>query len=147
MGPTYMMMHELLEAIADIESRDESAKELSQNDSLAQVLGKEHPRRVRGVGSEPCPTKVFGSTSQQSSYGVQLEEYQKEIIELKADAAEEKKKRHTMENLLRFLIQRQGDDLPPEIASEMNALGVGPTTSHTRPSSNNPDLLSPHEIV
>ncbi|MED6198699.1 hypothetical protein PIB30_069043 [Stylosanthes scabra] len=30
------------EAIADIESRDESTKELSQNDSLAQVLGKEH---------------------------------------------------------------------------------------------------------
>ncbi|MED6135161.1 hypothetical protein PIB30_043594, partial [Stylosanthes scabra] len=39
------------EAIAEIESRDASTKELSQNDSLAQVLGKEHPGRVHGVGS------------------------------------------------------------------------------------------------
>ncbi|MED6112463.1 hypothetical protein PIB30_061963 [Stylosanthes scabra] len=35
------------EDIAEIESMDTSTKELSQNDSLAQVLGKEHPGRVR----------------------------------------------------------------------------------------------------
>ncbi|MED6195018.1 hypothetical protein PIB30_034157 [Stylosanthes scabra] len=70
------------EAIVEVESRDESTKELSQNDSLAH-----------------------------------------------AKAAEEKKKRQTMENLLRFLIQRQGDDLPPEIASEMDALGSGTVVS------------------
>ncbi|MED6155148.1 hypothetical protein PIB30_002879 [Stylosanthes scabra] len=36
----------------------------------------------------------------------------------------------------------QGDDLPPEIASEMNALGSGPVASQIRPSSDNPGLLS-----
>ncbi|MED6217059.1 hypothetical protein PIB30_014043 [Stylosanthes scabra] len=79
--------------------------------------------------------------------GGQIEKYQKEIVELKADAAEEKKKRQTMENLLRFLMQWQGDDLPPEIASEMDALGSGTTVSQTRPSSDNPDLLSPREVM
>ncbi|MED6160618.1 hypothetical protein PIB30_053106 [Stylosanthes scabra] len=48
------------EAIAEIESRDASTKELSQNDSLAQVLGKEHPGRVRGLSSGPSPTQLFG---------------------------------------------------------------------------------------
>ncbi|MED6173726.1 hypothetical protein PIB30_062337 [Stylosanthes scabra] len=120
-----------LEAIAEIESRDTSTKELSQNDSLAQVLGKENPGRFRGVGSGPCPTQLFDQTSQSSSHGVQIHEYQKEIVELRAEAAKEKKKRQTMENVLRFLIQRQGDDLSPEIASQMNALGNGPTTWHT----------------
>ncbi|MED6163481.1 hypothetical protein PIB30_080322, partial [Stylosanthes scabra] len=57
------------EAIAKIESRDASTKDLSQNDSLAQVLGKEHPRRVRGLGSEPCLTKVFGHTSHRPVMG------------------------------------------------------------------------------
>ncbi|MED6185436.1 hypothetical protein PIB30_057046 [Stylosanthes scabra] len=108
----------------------------------ARVVG-EHSGRVRGVGSGPCLTQLFGQTSQSSSHGVQIHEYQKEIVKLKAEAAEEKKKMQTMENLLRFLIQRKGDDLPPEIASQMNALGNGPTTSHTSPSSEIPEPLSP----
>ncbi|RYR24097.1 hypothetical protein Ahy_B02g057590 [Arachis hypogaea] len=60
----------LQEAIELIESQDPSSKEFSQNDSLAQVLGKERPRR--------------------SDYGVQIEEYQMEIVKLKAEAAEVK---------------------------------------------------------
>ncbi|MED6183127.1 hypothetical protein PIB30_035156 [Stylosanthes scabra] len=94
------------EAIIDIKSRDKSAKELFQNDSLAQVLEKEHSGRVCGVGPRLCLTKLCGSTSHQSSYAVQIEEYQKKIVELKAEASEEKKKRQAMENILRFLIER-----------------------------------------
>ncbi|MED6209244.1 hypothetical protein PIB30_052820 [Stylosanthes scabra] len=100
---------------------------------LHKFLGK----NIRGPG--PSPTKLYGSTSYRSSYEEQIEEYQKEIVELKA--AKEKKKRQTMENLLRFLRQRRGDDLPPEIASEMNALGSGTVVSHIGPSSNNPDTF------
>ncbi|KAL4293160.1 hypothetical protein AHAS_Ahas18G0100300 [Arachis hypogaea] len=76
-----------LEAIEHIEGQDASSKELSQNDSLAQ-----------------------------SDSGVQIEEYQKDIAELKAEAAglkaeaaKEKAKRQIMTNLLRYLIQQQGD--------------------------------------
>ncbi|MED6193214.1 hypothetical protein PIB30_017180 [Stylosanthes scabra] len=133
-------IHKKKEAIAEIESRDTSTKELSQNDSLAQVLGKEHPGRVRGLGSGPSPTQLFGHTSQSSCHGVNIHEYQKEIAALQAETAEAKKKSQTMEHLIRFLIQRQGDDLPPEIASEMKALDSGVTTSDASPSSETPDL-------
>ncbi|MED6168388.1 hypothetical protein PIB30_011278 [Stylosanthes scabra] len=96
------------EAIADIESRDECTNVLSQNNSLAQVLEKEHSGIVRGVGPGLCLTKLVGSSSQQSSYGVQIEEYQKQIVELRAEAAEEKKKTLAMQNVMRFLIERLG---------------------------------------
>ncbi|XP_016192133.1 uncharacterized protein LOC107633014 [Arachis ipaensis] len=76
------------EAIELIESQDPSSKEFSQNDSLAQVLGKEHPGRVRGLGFSPCPSHCFRNIPQQSDYGVQIEEYQMEIVKLKAEAAE-----------------------------------------------------------
>ncbi|MED6122224.1 hypothetical protein PIB30_037819 [Stylosanthes scabra] len=123
------------EAIAEIESRDESTKNLSQNDSLAQVLAKEHPGRVRGVGPGLCPTNP--------SYGGQTEKYQRQIEQLQAEAAEKTKKIQIMENIVRFLVRWQGDDLPPEIASEMDALGGGVAVPQTRPSSDDPDLLSP----
>ncbi|XP_057746408.1 uncharacterized protein LOC130965664 [Arachis stenosperma] len=86
------------EAIEHIESQDPSSKEFSQNDFLAQVLGKEHPRRVRGLGLGPCPSQCFRNIPHQSDYGVQIEEYQMEIVKLKADAAaaEEKAKRQRM---------------------------------------------------
>ncbi|XP_020958613.1 uncharacterized protein LOC107644376 [Arachis ipaensis] len=120
------------EAIEHIEGQDASNKELSQNDSLAQVLGKEHPGRVCGLGFGPCPTQCFRNIPQQSDSGVQIEEYQKEIAELKAEAAEEKAKRQTMEILLRHLIQQQGDDLPPDVAADLEVLGSAPTLSRAR---------------
>ncbi|XP_025638749.1 uncharacterized protein [Arachis hypogaea] len=66
-------------AIEHIESQDPSSKEFSQNDFLAQVLGKEHPGRVRGLNFGPCPSQCFRNITQQSNYGVQIEEYQMEI--------------------------------------------------------------------
>ncbi|MED6185554.1 hypothetical protein PIB30_058245 [Stylosanthes scabra] len=56
------------EAIQEIEGCDQSSKELSHNDSLAQVFGKEHPRRVRGVGPELCHTQIINQSTQQTSY-------------------------------------------------------------------------------
>ncbi|RYR19299.1 hypothetical protein Ahy_B03g064053 [Arachis hypogaea] len=71
------------EAIANIESQDEFSKNLSQNDSLAQVLGKEHPgRRVHALGAGPCPTQVFGNAAAQlSGSGVPNKEYERRIAE------------------------------------------------------------------
>ncbi|RYR42484.1 hypothetical protein Ahy_A08g038961 isoform A [Arachis hypogaea] len=56
------------QAIEHIESQDPSSKEFSQNDSLAQVLGKEHARRVRGLDFGPCPSQCFRNIPQQSNY-------------------------------------------------------------------------------
>ncbi|RYR72577.1 hypothetical protein Ahy_A02g006794 [Arachis hypogaea] len=117
------------EAIEQIETQDASSKELSQNDSLAQVFSKEHPGRVHGMDFGPCPTQCFLSN-------VQVEEYQREIAELKAEAAvlktkaaEEKAKTQTMENLLRYLIQQQGGNLPPDVAADLEDLGSAPPVS------------------
>ncbi|RYR26962.1 hypothetical protein Ahy_B02g061292 [Arachis hypogaea] len=92
------------EAIELVESQDPSSKEFSQNDSLAQVLGKENPGRVRGLGIGTCPSQYFRNIPEKSDYGVQIEEYQMEIVKLKAEAAElkaaaaeEKEKRQRME--------------------------------------------------
>ncbi|XP_025623673.1 uncharacterized protein [Arachis hypogaea] len=52
------------EKIHEIEQLDESTRLLSQNDSLAQALGKEHPGRVRGMGHGPTPSQLFRPSSQ-----------------------------------------------------------------------------------
>ncbi|XP_020982466.1 uncharacterized protein LOC110273610 [Arachis duranensis] len=77
------------EAIASIESKGGTLKEISVTDSLAQVLGKEHSGRVRGLGFGSCPTEIIRKTTQSNS-GVQIEEYQREITKLKAVVAKQK---------------------------------------------------------
>ncbi|MED6148771.1 hypothetical protein PIB30_055973 [Stylosanthes scabra] len=113
----YQLKEETQEAIQEIEGCDQSYKELFQNDSLAQVLEKEHPVRVRGVGAGPCPTQIINHGTQQTSYAfhVDMEEYKKMIVELKAEAAEEKRKSQAMKTLVRYLIQHQGYNLPPTL--------------------------------
>ncbi|KAL4321876.1 hypothetical protein AHAS_Ahas14G0154300 [Arachis hypogaea] len=51
------------EKISEIEQLDESTRILSENDSLAQALGKEHPGRVRGMGHGPTRSQLFLSSS------------------------------------------------------------------------------------
>ncbi|XP_059309635.1 uncharacterized protein LOC132060676 [Lycium ferocissimum] len=53
------------EEIERIESLDSSSMQISEVESLAQVLGKEHVGRVRGVGYGPTPTQVFGKKTYQ----------------------------------------------------------------------------------
>ncbi|RYR33422.1 hypothetical protein Ahy_A10g048007 [Arachis hypogaea] len=57
------------ERIAEIEQHDESSRLLSQNDSLAQALEKEHLGRVRGMGTIPTSSQVFVTNSHQPSNG------------------------------------------------------------------------------
>ncbi|XP_072082958.1 uncharacterized protein [Arachis hypogaea] len=62
--PNGSYIHDAARAIGErieaIEQRDESSRLLSQNDSLAQALGKEHSDRVRGMGLGPTSSQVFG---------------------------------------------------------------------------------------
>ncbi|RYR49871.1 hypothetical protein Ahy_A07g036398 [Arachis hypogaea] len=78
------------ERIEAIEQHDESSRLLSQNDSLAQALGKEHPGRVRGMG--------LGPTSSQPSNDFEREETQRVLLELQAELAAEKLKRKIVED-------------------------------------------------
>ncbi|RYR05485.1 hypothetical protein Ahy_B06g085349 [Arachis hypogaea] len=126
----YRAKAETKERIEEIGQQDESSKVLSPNDSIAQVFGKERPGRVRGVGSGPTPSQLFGLNSHVTVNGVQVEETQRKLLELQAElegeklkrkvmedeAAVEKKKRQAMKSALIYLYQQQGEELPPEIA-------------------------------
>ncbi|XP_052111507.1 uncharacterized protein LOC107468952 [Arachis duranensis] len=124
------------EAIANVERQDESSKHLSQNDSLAQVLGKEHPGRVRALGAEPCPTQVFDNAARQSSGSTEPnEEYERRIAELIAKLEREQAKRQSIHKVLGYLVQQQGGNLLAEVAVELAFLDSTPNSSRARPSS------------
>ncbi|RYR35286.1 hypothetical protein Ahy_A10g050440 [Arachis hypogaea] len=132
----YRQKEETKEAIANVERQDESSKHLSQNDSLAQVLGKEHPGRVRALGAEPCPTQVFDNAARQSSGSTEPnEEYERRIAELIAKLEREQAKRQSIHKVLGYLVQQQGGNLPAEVAVELAFLDSTPNSSRARPSS------------
>ncbi|KAF7824032.1 hypothetical protein G2W53_022176 [Senna tora] len=54
--------HEM-EKNLEIENEGNVSAQISEKDSLGQVLGKEKPGRVRGLGFGPSPTQVFGVTT------------------------------------------------------------------------------------
>ncbi|RYQ89982.1 hypothetical protein Ahy_B09g096337 isoform F [Arachis hypogaea] len=124
------------EKISELEQLDESTRILSENDSLAQALGKEHPGRVRGMGHGPTPSQIFSSSSQPPVDRAQVEETQRMLCELQAEVtteklktkaiedelAAEKTKRQEIESVLSYLVQQQCGELPPDIAARMNSL-------------------------
>ncbi|QHN94310.1 uncharacterized protein DS421_17g600150 [Arachis hypogaea] len=124
------------EAIANVERQDGSSKHLSQNDSLAQVLGKEHPGRVRVLGAGPCPTQVFGNAAGQPSGSAESNAEDKRMItELTAKLEEERAKRQSIHKVLGYVVQQLGGNLPVEIAAELAFSGSTPDSSCGGPSS------------
>ncbi|XP_025653184.1 uncharacterized protein [Arachis hypogaea] len=87
------------ERIEEIEQQDESSGVLSQNDSIAQVFGKEKPGRVRGVGFGPTPTQLFGLNSHAPGNRVKVEETQRKLFALQAELEGEKLKRKAIGDL------------------------------------------------
>ncbi|RYR66773.1 hypothetical protein Ahy_A03g012831 [Arachis hypogaea] len=75
------------EKIETIEQCDESSKLLSQNDSLAQTLEKEHPGRVRGMGLGPTSSQFF-----------ERKETQRVLLELQAELTAKKLKKKAVED-------------------------------------------------
>ncbi|RYR77806.1 hypothetical protein Ahy_A01g002428 [Arachis hypogaea] len=121
---------------AKAETKDESSRVLSQNDSIAQVFEKERPGRVCGVGSGPTHSQLFSPNSHAVVNRVQVKETQRKLLELQVElegkklkrkemeneAVAEKKKRQAMESALIYLYQWQGEKLPPEIAAGMSSV-------------------------
>ncbi|RYR24959.1 hypothetical protein Ahy_B02g058571 [Arachis hypogaea] len=122
--------------IANVERQDGSSKHLSQNDSLAQVLGKEHPGRVCALGAGPCHTQVFGNAAGKPSGSADPnEEYERRIAELMAKLEEEQAKTQSIHKVLGYLVQQQGGNLPAEVAAELVFFGATPNSSCAGPSS------------
>ncbi|KAL4320988.1 hypothetical protein AHAS_Ahas14G0065500 [Arachis hypogaea] len=86
------------EKISEIEKLDETTRILSENDSLAQTLGKEHSGRVRGIGFGPTLIQLFHPSSQPPLDRVRIEEAQRMLFELQAEVTAEKLKRKTVED-------------------------------------------------
>ncbi|XP_057739898.1 uncharacterized protein LOC130957006 [Arachis stenosperma] len=124
------------EKISEIEQLDKSTRILSENDSLAQALGKEHSGRVRGIGFGPIPSQFFRPSLQPLVDRVQVEEAKRMLCELQVEVTNEKvkrkamkdelaaakTKRQTIESVLSYLAQQQGGELPPENTARMNSL-------------------------
>ncbi|XP_016168873.1 uncharacterized protein LOC107611467 [Arachis ipaensis] len=89
---------EIGERLLEIEQQDETSRVLSQNDSLAQVFGREKPGRVRGMGIGPTPSQLFGTNLQPSVNRVLEEETQRKLNELQTELEAEKLKRKAMED-------------------------------------------------
>ncbi|RYR65755.1 hypothetical protein Ahy_A03g011680 [Arachis hypogaea] len=125
-----------VEAISNVERQDGSSKQLSQNDSLAQVLEKEHPGRVRALGAGPCPTQIFGNAAGIPSGSAESNAEDKRMIaELTAKLEEERAKRQSIHKVLGYVIQQLGGNLPVEIAEELAFVGGTPDSSCVGPSS------------
>ncbi|XP_074577876.1 uncharacterized protein LOC141834431 [Curcuma longa] len=140
------------EKIINIEREDDSSKGFSKIDSLSQAIGKEHPGRVRGVGSGPCPTQVFGQTSCSNApvdFGLQtymtemkseLEASRVKVQNLESIIETERSRRQAFEGAVKYILQMQGSNLPPELATLISAMapdeGSAPALSQgARPSS------------
>ncbi|XP_015959964.1 uncharacterized protein LOC107483870 [Arachis duranensis] len=123
----YHQKEETKDAIVNVERQDESSKHLSQNDSLAQVLRKEHLGRVRALGAGPCPTQVFDNAAGQPPGSVEPnEEYERRIAKLAAKLEEEQAKRQSIHKVLGYLVQQQGGNLPAKVVVELAFLGNTP---------------------
>ncbi|RYQ89989.1 hypothetical protein Ahy_B09g096337 isoform H [Arachis hypogaea] len=90
----------------ELEQLDESTRILSENDSLAQALGKEHPETQRML----CELQAEVTTEKLKTKAIEDE------------LAAEKTKRQEIESVLSYLVQQQCGELPPDIAARMNSL-------------------------
>ena len=117
----------------NIEREDGSSKEFSQNDSLAQAIGKEHPGRVRGVGFGPCPTQVYGHTehlnppvnqafqTDMNEMKSELEASRLRVRNLESIIEVERTRRQAIEGAVKYMLQMQGSNLPPELNAFFNS--------------------------
>ncbi|XP_057719909.1 uncharacterized protein LOC130934347 [Arachis stenosperma] len=79
---------------------DETTRILSENDSLAQALGKERSGRVRGIGFGPIPSQLFYLSAQPLMDRAQTEDAQRMLFELQAEVTVEKLSRKAVEDEL-----------------------------------------------
>ncbi|XP_016206717.1 uncharacterized protein LOC107647107 [Arachis ipaensis] len=86
------------EKISEIEQLDETTRILSENDSLAQALSKEHSGRVHGIGFGPTPSQLFRPSAQPPVDKAQTEEAQRMLFELQEEVTAEKLRRKAVED-------------------------------------------------
>jgi len=93
--------------------------EISPNDSLGQVFGKENSGWVQGVGGGICPSQIFGSFNLQfgdiSTSTNCVQEIKIEVQELKSQIETKNGNMKTMVALLVQLLQNSSMSIPLEL--------------------------------
>ncbi|RYR26656.1 hypothetical protein Ahy_B02g060936 [Arachis hypogaea] len=84
--------------IVEIEQRDESTRILSENDSLAQALEKEHSGTVRGVDFGLTLSELFYPSLHLPVDGAQTDEAQRMLFELQAEVMAKKLRRKAVKD-------------------------------------------------
>jgi len=107
------------EKIIEIENHGTTSVEISPNDSLGQVFGKEHPGRVRCVGDRVCPSQIFGSSNPRYG-GIPtstscVQELKIEVQELKNQIETKDGNMKIMATLLAQLLRHSSMKVPAEL--------------------------------
>ncbi|MED6147140.1 hypothetical protein PIB30_041244 [Stylosanthes scabra] len=117
----------------DTKENMKNARKTQQTDQSSYTPTHAVPKPWRGGEMR---SQLFGRNSQQTGEGTQAQETQRMLEELRAkltaeklkrqavesEVASEKVKRQLMENALRYLIQKQGGNLPADIIAGRNSL-------------------------
>ncbi|KAF7820746.1 uncharacterized protein G2W53_026201 [Senna tora] len=88
---------------------------INEKDSFGQVLGKEQPGRVRGLGFDPSPTQVFGVTTNRigsipldCSNGINVV-LQEEVSRLKLELQAANQDSNDLEKEIKYVTRRSED--------------------------------------
>ena len=119
------------EKICNIESQGTISALPKKNDSLGQVLGEEHPGRVRGMSFGVCPTQVFGSKFERfcgtipssSSVGAECK-LQSEVDKLQSKVSSDSQLMKEMANTITLLCQKINVPVPPAFSSVTSEVSV-----------------------
>lgn len=116
--------------IAEIENQGNAPTQVSPNDSLGQVFGKEHSGRVRCVGDGLCPTQVFGPTnprfSASSSFNLaeknRVTQLENEVQDLKNESKAKDERLKKVEMLLVQVLTNSSMTIPSDLLSSPNSI-------------------------
>jgi len=115
------------EKIIEQESQQTSSQVISPTDALGQVLGKEQPRRVRGLGFGPCPSQIFGCTTNRlgkvslnSTLDPTVTSLQQEVTKLQSELQSSNDIQKEMRGALAYIFQNYLGNVPPEFSHLIN---------------------------
>nr|GLL19854.1 uncharacterized protein LOC109153536 [Ipomoea trifida] len=100
------------------------SQSISQYDPLGIAFGNEHPRRVRGLGFGPCPSKVFNNTSSSSNDNNQMKDYvsnlEKVLAATKAQLQVQNDMQKAMGGALIAILEKTFGKVPEQFVTLLN---------------------------
>ena len=89
----------LVEQSQSVEASEEDSTRL-EDKVYTEVIGKDRPGRVRGLGMGPTPSTYYGSSSQNYTYRSEVQAVKDDLENVRLQLDEEKKNRMQLESIL-----------------------------------------------